>query len=113
MHEAGIVAGALSMAREIAVGKGGRRITRMVLTVGSLSSVVPEALENAFRALSHGTMAEGASLEVEWVEACCRCSTCGSDFEFAGNGYVCPGCGEPSMVILRGRELELKTVEWI
>lgn len=113
MHEVGIVASTLAMAGRIASEKGGSRITRLVLTIGSLSSVVPEAFDTAFRALSPGTMAEGALLDVDWVEACCRCSTCGKDFDFAGNGYVCPGCGEPSMVLLQGRELELKTVEWI
>ncbi len=113
MHEVGVAASVLSMASRLAQDKGGSCITRLVLTIGSLSSVVPEALENAWRALSPGTMADGATLDVEWVEACCRCSTCDRDFDFAGNGYVCPGCGEPSMVILRGRELELKTVEWI
>ena len=28
------------------------------------------------------------------------------------HGYICPGCGEPALAILRGRELELTRVEW-
>ena len=47
-----------------------------------------------------------------WVEAGCRCYACRADFSFTEHGYICPGCGEPALAILRGRELELTRVEW-
>ena len=37
---------------------------------------------------------------------------CQEDFLFTDHGYICPGCGEPALAILRGRELELTRVEW-
>lgn len=113
MHEAGIVAGALDMARDMTLQGGGSRITRLVLCIGSLSSVVPESLRFAFAALAPGTIAEGAELEIEYIEAECHCNDCDAPFPFAGNGYLCPRCGEASLNLVKGRELDLKTLEWI
>ncbi len=113
MHEAGIVQSALDLACDLARKGRGRRVTKMVLTVGSLSSAVPESLRFAFDALSAATIAEGAFLDIEWVEAACQCATCDKPFPFENNGFICPICGEASLNLLCGRELELTTVEWI
>ena len=75
MHEVGIMEGALDMARRLMEKRGGNRLRRVHMTIGSLSGVVP-------------------------------------DFSFTEHGYICPGCGEPALAILRGRELELTRVEW-
>lgn len=112
MHEVGIMEGALDMARRLMEKNGGTRLTRVNMTVGSLSGVVPEALQSAFLALKEAYAAGDAMLDVTWVEAVCRCNTCNADFSFTEHGYICPGCGEPALVILRGRELELTRVEW-
>ena len=95
MHEVGIMEGALDMARRLMEKRGGNRLRRVHMTIGSLSGVVPDA-----------------ALDVAWVEAVCRCDACRADFSFTEHGYICPGCGEPALAILRGRELELTRVEW-
>lgn len=113
MHEVGIMESVLNMAQERAIQGGAKRITRIVITVGSLSGVVPESLDFAFRSLSPGSMAHGAHLEIVSIDALSRCESCQKDFPFTGNGCICPHCEEPSMTFLRGRELELSTIEWI
>lgn len=113
MHEVGIMESALGMAQQRARQAGAKRITRLVVTIGSLSGVVPESLDFAFRSLSPGSMAEGASLEIISIDAISRCESCRKDFPFSANGCICPDCGEPSMTLLQGRELELSTIEWI
>lgn len=112
MHEAGVMAEALTQAERLVREGGGTRLLRLCLRVGSLSSVVPDSLRFAFEALSSGTFAEGAGFEVEWVEAACLCRDCDREFSFTENGYICPECGEASLVLLRGRELELNKIEW-
>lgn len=112
MHEVGIMEGALDMARQLMEKNGGSRLMRLHMTIGSLSGVVPEALQFAFRALQDSYAAQDAALNVTWVEALCRCDACRADFSFTEHGYICPGCGEPALAILRGRELELTRVEW-
>lgn len=113
MHEVSIMQGALSMAEDMARKGGAERITRLRLKIGSLSGVVRESLDFAFESLTPGSLAAGASLEVDWVEAMCRCDECDRNFSFSENGYMCPGCGEPCLVLLCGRELELSSIEWI
>ena len=112
MHEVGIMEGALDMARRLMEKNGGTRLMRVHMTIGSLSGVVPEALQSAFLALKDAYAAQDAALDVTWVEALCRCDACSADFSFTEHGYICPGCGEPALAILRGRELELTRVEW-
>ena len=51
MHEVGIMEGALDMARRLMEKRGGNRLRRVYMTIGSLSGVVPEALQSAFLAL--------------------------------------------------------------
>ena len=51
MHEVGIMEGALDMARRLMEKNGGTRLMRVHMTIGSLSGVVPEALQSAFLAL--------------------------------------------------------------
>ena len=104
--------GALDMARRLLEENGGSRLVRVHMTIGSLSGVVPDALQSAFLALKDAYAAGNAALEVTWVEALCRCDDCQEDFLFTDHGYICPGCGEPALAILRGRELELTRVEW-
>ncbi|MEG0143047.1 MAG: hydrogenase maturation nickel metallochaperone HypA [Akkermansia sp.] len=113
MHEVSIMEGALNTATGLMKEGGGSRITRIVLTIGSLSGVVPESLDFAFRSLTSKGIAKGATLVINSIEARCRCESCGIDFDFTPNGYLCPQCGEPSMTLLQGRELELSTIEWI
>lgn len=112
MHEVGIMEGALDMARQLMEKNGGTRLMRVHMTVGSLSGVVPEALQFAFQALKDAYAAQNAALDVTWVEALCRCDACDVEFSFTEHGYICPGCGDPALAILRGRELELTRVEW-
>ena len=110
MHEVGIMEGALDMARRLMEKRGGNRLRRVYMTIGSLSGVVPEALQSAFLALKDSYAAQDADLDVAWVEAVCRCDACRADFSFTEHGYICPG--EPALAILRGQELELTRVEW-
>ncbi len=112
MHEVGIIESALATALHLMREHGGTRLTRLYMTIGSLSGVVPDALQAAFTALKPAYGAENATLEVTWIEAHCRCDTCHKDFSFTAHGYLCPECGEPALSILKGRELELTRLEW-
>jgi hydrogenase nickel incorporation protein HypA/HybF len=44
---------------------GAERITKVLLKVGSLSGVEPDALRFAFDVVVRGTIAEGADLQIE------------------------------------------------
>jgi hydrogenase nickel incorporation protein HypA/HybF len=65
MHEAGLMQSALELAGGHARRAGAVAIRRVVLRVGALSGVEPDALRFAFEALAPGTPAAGATLELE------------------------------------------------
>jgi hydrogenase nickel incorporation protein HypA/HybF len=65
MHEAGLMQSALDLAADHARRAGAGNIRRVVLRVGALSGVEPDALRFAFEAMAPGTPAAGAVLELE------------------------------------------------
>jgi hydrogenase nickel incorporation protein HypA/HybF len=111
MHEVGIIQEAVRLALETAQASKARRVHRLRLRVGAMSGVVPDALQFAFDLVCQGTPAEGASLEVEPVPAACWCGACQAEFECEDFVGECPRCHRLSNELLRGRELELASVE--
>jgi len=111
MHEIGIMQEAVRMACEAAKTAGHNRVHSLKLRIGSLSGVVPDALDFAFEAVSKGTTAESARLCVETVPAAFWCDHCQTEFEAGEISCECPRCTQPSGKLIRGRELELSTVE--
>jgi hydrogenase nickel incorporation protein HypA/HybF len=90
---------------------GAHRIHRIMMQVGALSGAVPETLEFAFDIVAKGTMAEGATLQIERVPVLCYCAACAQEFEPKDFVCECTRCGRPSVEIRRGRELQLTSVE--
>jgi hydrogenase nickel incorporation protein HypA/HybF len=111
MHETGLMRSALAMAVDQARRAGADRIHRLHLRVGALSGVIPEALQMAFLALSPGTLAEGAKLEIETVRVICKCAACDTEFEPEDIVFYCPKCGENCANMRHGREIELTSLE--
>ena len=111
MHEVGIMQSALDLAIAEAQRAGADRIHRVAMRIGDLSGVVPEALSFAFEALTLGTPAEGACLDIERVPVVCRCPNCGGDFRPDDIIFVCPGCGRLCAETRQGKEIELSALE--
>ena len=111
MHEVGLMQNALELAERQTRQAGGTRIHRLVLRVGALSGVVPLALESAFAALAPGSLAAGATLEIEPVGIIGWCERCQAEFPSGDAINLCPRCSEPTAAIRRGRELELAQLE--
>ena len=111
MHEVGLMQSTLAIALERAADEGAHRIHRLTMRIGPLSGVVPEALEFAFDVLTRGTIAEGATLEVEHLPILCYCPTCRLEFQPDDLFCECPQCLDPRVEVHRGRELELASLE--
>jgi len=111
MHEVSLMHDTLILAAKEARRAGGSRIHRLMMQVGPLSGVVPESLSFAFEILAKGTMAEGASLEIEAVPIVCHCAGCAREFTSPTMYCECPTCGQPSRDVRRGREMRLCSVE--
>jgi hydrogenase nickel incorporation protein HypA/HybF len=111
MHEASIMQGALAQAEEYARNHGCTAIHVILIKVGMLSGVVPEALEFAFEAMSPGTLAAGARLEIQRVPAVAICKSCQREFTLEDAVFPCPACGGWESDLRQGRELELTRIE--
>ena len=114
MHELGIMESALTLVQRYAVEKRANRVERVVLRIGTLSGVDPESLRFAFDVVSRGTVAEGATLEIESVSAAVYCRACQKEFAGKDRGFIftCPDCGDLCGEIRRGREIELGRLEF-
>lgn len=107
MHELAI---GQSIVTAVTERLGEERVRRLVLEVGQLSGVVPDALRFCFDLCTRDTPVEGAELEIREIPGRARCGDCGREVEMESPFGVC-GCGSPSLDVLCGRELRIKEVE--
>src|SRR3712207_3453909 len=100
-----------TVGEELALGDDAR-VASVTGRVGLMSGVVPEALTFAWSAASERTPFEGSRLDVEVVRPLEWCDTCSAEREPAAiNDLRCPMCRIAMSRVLRGRELEVLSVE--
>lgn len=112
VHELGIMTSALDLVLEQARTHGARRVHRIVLRIGSLAGVEPDALRFAFEVATRDTPAAEATLDVTLVPCRAHCQACNELFEAEGGFiFACPRCGALSGDLRQGREMELAQIE--
>jgi hydrogenase nickel incorporation protein HypA/HybF len=88
------------------------RVKKVKIRVGVLSSVVPQALENAFPQACMGSqIMQDALLEIETVVAKGSCPQHGELELDLNKGICCPICNTPILELICGEELELDEIE--
>jgi hydrogenase nickel incorporation protein HypA/HybF len=111
MHELGIANSILDAARAEAQLRPSLRLKKIVIRVGDLAGVDPEALNFCFGALVKETDWEPVVLEIERRAHRNRCPRCSGEFEVVNYDTTCPTCGESMTTFLSGNELELGYLE--
>jgi hydrogenase nickel incorporation protein HypA/HybF len=112
MHELSLAMSLVDAACEEAERLGNVRVEALHLRLGALSGVVKEALKFSFDLAVEGTAISGARLEVEEVPVAVLCPVCRVERELPGlQSFRCPVCGSETPEVLRGRELELVSME--
>ncbi len=112
MHEATLAQNIIDdIESRIEAGEISGRIRGVYLSVGRLTSVVPENLSFLFQVLAEGSALEGALLEIDRIPIRARCRSCGDSFEIDDVYFSCKGCGSPDLDILSGSELLIESVE--
>src|SRR5437899_2482931 len=107
MHELGIVQEIIDVVTEHARGA---RVKRVVLEIGKLTAVLPDAIRFSFDVCSADTVAEGAELEIVETPGQARCRACGSQLFFQ-EPFACCGCGSFDLEWLAGTELMIRELE--
>ncbi|NOY13952.1 MAG: hydrogenase maturation nickel metallochaperone HypA [Deltaproteobacteria bacterium] len=111
MHELGITQSIVEIAERTAAKQQATKILSVTVEVGSLSGVVPEALEFCFEACTNGTLLEGAQLLIKRIPASARCCDCSREFPLEELLACCPDCGSAAGELLSGEELRVKELE--
>ncbi len=103
--------GVLQIVEDTAKREGARRVSLVVLEIGKLSSVVPEALSFCFEAVTRGSVAEGARLE--WVElpGQAYCMQCEQAVPLEAVYAPCPQCGSGQLQLIQGNEMRVKEMQ--
>jgi hydrogenase nickel incorporation protein HypA/HybF len=107
MHEMAITE---SIVAAVSERIGPERVQRVVLEIGRLSGVEPDAISFCFEICAKDTTLEGALLEIRAIPGRAHCAACGADVELDFPVGVC-GCGSLELAIVSGRELRIKEVE--
>jgi hydrogenase nickel incorporation protein HypA/HybF len=110
MHEMSLAEGVLQLAEDTARREKAQRIKLIVLEIGRLSSVEPEALSFCFEAVARGSMAQGAGLEIIDVPGAGWCMLCAETVPMQERYDACPSCGHP-LEVTSGTEMRVREVE--
>ena len=107
MHELGITSEIIAIVTEQSQG---RKVTKVVLEIGKLSAILPDAVRFCFEMCGKGTVAEGASLEIIEPPGRARCRVCGLEIELEQPFGQC-SCGCVDLEWLTGSEMTIKEME--
>lgn len=111
MHEMSLAEGVLQLVEDTARRENAIRVNLVVLEIGRLSSVEPEALEFCFEAVTHGSIAQGAALEIIAVPGAGRCMLCAETVPLQERYGACPKCGSHQVEATGGTEMRVKEIE--
>ncbi len=103
--------GVLQIVEDAAREQGFLRVRTVVLEIGQLSSVEPEAMRFCFDAVACGTLAEGAQLEVVEVPGEGLCFSCGKTVPLAALYDPCPACGGYPVQATGGTGMRVRELE--
>lgn len=110
MHEMALAEGVLQLVEETARLAQAKRIKRVILEIGQLSAVEPESLAFCFDAVAHGSLAEGAALEIIDVPGRGWCASCAESVPLSERYCACPKCGAYQVRPTSGTEMRVKEI---
>lgn len=111
MHELSVTEGLIKIIVDEAEKRNIRKVSRINLVIGDLASIVDDSVQFYYDILSKGTAAEGAVLFFKRVAPAFACQQCHAVFEKKSYGYRCPECGGKSIILEKGQEFYIESIE--
>lgn len=111
MHEMALTEGVISIVEEEARRRAFSRVTRVRLEIGVLSHVDPHAMAFCFEAVSRGTVADGARLDIETTPGLGWCFDCARSTPLRERYGACEFCGGRRVEMTGGDEMRVKDME--
>ena len=111
MHEMSLCESVLQILEDNAKRRGFERVEAVWLEIGALSGVEPGAMRFAFDAVTRGTLADKARLEIIEVPGQAWCMQCSKTVQVRQRFDACPDCGSYQLQVTGGEEMQIKELE--
>jgi hydrogenase nickel incorporation protein HypA/HybF len=106
----GVVFQVIKTVGDFAEKNGVKKIDKLVLQIGELSSMIPKYIEECYPAAVDGTMMESTKLEIEILPGNALCKRCNKIFNLIENDGKCPNCRSKEFEVLSGKEFMIKEI---
>jgi len=87
-----------------------KKINEIVVEIGTLAGIIPDALEFCYISACKGTIADNSKLSLIVIPAEAHCPACDKGFEADNMVMQCPLCEELVFDVKGGRELRVKKI---
>lgn len=111
MHEMSLCESILGVIEKTAAAQNFHKVNRVRLEIGPLAGVEIEAMRFSFDAVTRGSLAEGAELEIIMPAVTAWCMNCAKPVEVTTRFDACPECGGFEVQVTGGDELRIKDME--
>ncbi len=111
MHEMSLAEGIIQLVEDTARREQAQRVKLVVLEIGKLSSVAPDALRFCFDVVSKNGVADGAVLEIVDIPGSGWCLPCGQTVAISELYGACPQCGSHQVQPTGGTDMRVKEIE--
>jgi hydrogenase nickel incorporation protein HypA/HybF len=111
MHEMALCEGVIEIIEREAAQQQFSRVRAVWLEIGMLSHVAPEAMRFCFEAVSRGSIAAEARIEIVERPGAAWCMACAKTVPLASRADPCPECGGYQLQITAGDEMRVKELE--
>ena len=108
MHEMSLAESVLQIIEEAAQEQGFQRVRTIVLEIGQLAAVEFDAMRFCFDAVTAGSIAEGATLEMVTTPGAGWCLQCVASVPVTEQMGTCPQCGGFRVQVTGGTEMRVK-----
>ncbi len=110
MHEMSVALNIIDIATEQATKENAAKILEVELDIGTLSGIELESMQFALDISVKGTLLENSKIKINKIKARAKCSDCKNEFEALNLFNSCPECNSYNTIILKGRELQVKSL---
>lgn len=111
MHEMALCESILDVMEVEAKKQAFTRVKRVRLEIGVFSGVEIEALRFGFDAVTAGSLADGAALDIDEKPGEAWCFGCDRTISIAARFDPCPHCGGHRLRVTGGEEMRIKELE--
>ena len=111
MHEMSLAEGVLQIMEDQAQSQQFKQVKTVWLEIGELSHVSPEAITFCFDAVTKGSLADGAKLEIIRTPGQAWCHECAEQVAVSSLADPCPKCNGHKIQVTDGDDMRVKELE--